>query len=158
MKHWQSASDLARCRGKPYNGGRKRISFYGVCAFYVQMLICDPFHKRGMCRARGWGKRVETVSVYPLNSRFPLFLSLTQTRDRRPLRKGERQSAYPYTLTRVSSASDSACYAAIAGVIFGRHSRAALCVGFPICVAVRCLRTAHILRNKRCGNPTAVPL
>ena len=27
MKHWQSASDSARCRGKPHNGGRKRISF-----------------------------------------------------------------------------------------------------------------------------------
>ena len=94
MKHWQSASDSARCRGKPYNGGRKRISFYRVCAFYVQMLICDPFHKRGMCRARGWGKRVETVGVYPLNSRFPLFLSLTQTRDRRPLREGERQKIF----------------------------------------------------------------
>ena len=35
MKHWRSVSDSARCRGKPYNGGRKRISFYGVCAFCV---------------------------------------------------------------------------------------------------------------------------
>ena len=32
------------------------------------------------------GKRVDTCGFYPLNSRFPLFLSLTQTRDRRPLR------------------------------------------------------------------------
>ncbi len=31
------------------------------------------------------GKRVDTCGFYPLNSRFPLFLSLAQTRDRRPL-------------------------------------------------------------------------
>ena len=42
------------------------------------------------------GKRVDTCGFYPLNSRFPLFLSLAQTRDRRPLRKGERQSGYRY--------------------------------------------------------------
>ena len=34
-----------------------------------------------------WGKRVDTCGFYPLNSRFPLFLNLAQTRDRRPLRK-----------------------------------------------------------------------
>ena len=33
------------------------------------------------------GKRVDTCGFYPLNSRFPLFLGLVQTRDRRPLRK-----------------------------------------------------------------------
>ena len=32
------------------------------------------------------GKRVDTCGFYPLNSRFPLFLSLAPTRDRRPLR------------------------------------------------------------------------
>ena len=32
------------------------------------------------------GKRVDTCGFHPLNSRFPLFLSLAQTRDRRPLR------------------------------------------------------------------------
>ena len=32
------------------------------------------------------GKRVDTCGFYPLNSRFPLFLSLAQTGDRRPLR------------------------------------------------------------------------
>ena len=32
------------------------------------------------------GKRVDTYGFYPLNSRFPLFPSLAQTRDRRPLR------------------------------------------------------------------------
>ena len=37
------------------------------------------------------GKRADTYGFYPLNSRFPLFVGLAQTRDRRPLRKGERQ-------------------------------------------------------------------
>ena len=32
------------------------------------------------------GKRVDTCGFYPLNSRFPLFLSLAPTRDRRSLR------------------------------------------------------------------------
>ena len=32
------------------------------------------------------GKRADTCGFYPLNSRFPLFLSLAQTRDRQPLR------------------------------------------------------------------------
>ena len=32
------------------------------------------------------GKRADTCGFYPLNSRFPLFLSLAQTRDRRSLR------------------------------------------------------------------------
>ena len=40
------------------------------------------------------GKRVDTCGFYPLNSRFPLFLSLAQTGDRRPLRKGERQRIF----------------------------------------------------------------
>ena len=37
------------------------------------------------------GKRADTCGFYPLNSRFPLFPNPAQTRDRRPLRKGERQ-------------------------------------------------------------------
>ena len=40
------------------------------------------------------GKRVDTNGFYPLNSHFLLFLNLTHTRDRRPLRKGKRQSGY----------------------------------------------------------------
>ena len=43
---------------------------------------------------RGVGKRVDTYGFYPLNSRFPLFLNLTQTGDRRPLRKGVRQRIF----------------------------------------------------------------
>ena len=41
--------------------------------------------------AQGWTPRFP-----PLWIPFPLFLSLTQTRDRQPLRKGERQSGYSY--------------------------------------------------------------
>ena len=40
------------------------------------------------------GKRADTCGFYPLNSRFPLFLNPAQTRDRRPLREGERQRIF----------------------------------------------------------------
>ena len=43
---------------------------------------------------RRMGKRVDTYGFYPLDSRFPLFLNLTQTRDRRPPRNGERQRSF----------------------------------------------------------------
>ena len=48
----------------------------------------------GIRRAPRRGKRVDTNGFYPLNSHFLLFLSLAQTRDRRPLQNGERQSGY----------------------------------------------------------------
>ena len=37
---------------------------------------------RGFAAPRGGGKRVDTYGFYPLNSRFPLFVRLAQTRDR----------------------------------------------------------------------------
>ena len=40
------------------------------------------------------GQEGRHQGFYPLNSHFLLFLSLAQTRDRRPLRKRERQSGY----------------------------------------------------------------
>ena len=38
-----------------------------------------------------WSKRIDTKVSILLGLQFPLFLSPAQTRDRRPLRKGERQ-------------------------------------------------------------------
>ena len=40
------------------------------------------------------GQEGRHQGFYPLNSHFLLFVSLAQIRDRRPLRKGERQSGY----------------------------------------------------------------
>ena len=40
------------------------------------------------------GQEGRHQGFYPLNSHFLLFLSLTQTGDRRPLRKGERQRIF----------------------------------------------------------------
>ena len=40
------------------------------------------------------GQEGRHQGFYPLNSHFLLFLSLAQTRDRRPLQNGERQSGY----------------------------------------------------------------
>ena len=50
--------------------------------------------RRERRRAPRRGKRVDTNGFYPLNSHFLLFLSLAQTRDRRPLQNGARQSGY----------------------------------------------------------------
>ena len=50
--------------------------------------------REGFAAPCGGGKRVDTCGFYPLNSRFPLFLNLAQTIDRRPLRKGERQRIF----------------------------------------------------------------
>ena len=61
-----------------------------------EFFACDQagscaLRSAGIRRAPRRGKRVDTCGFYPLNSRFPLFCSLAQTEDRRPLRKGERQ-------------------------------------------------------------------
>ena len=48
----------------------------------------------GSPHPRRRGKRVDTYGFYPLNSRFPLFVGLAKVGERRPLRKGERQSGY----------------------------------------------------------------
>ena len=48
----------------------------------------------GTAYPRRGGKRVDTCGFYPLDARFPLFLSPAQTRDRRPLREGERQRIF----------------------------------------------------------------
>ena len=47
-------------------------------------------------RLRRGNKRVDTCGFYPLDSRFPLLLSPAKIGERRPLRKGERQSGYRY--------------------------------------------------------------
>ena len=57
------------------------------------VFFAEP-QREGFAAPRGGGKRVDTCGFYPLNSRFPLFLSLAHTRDRRPLRKGERQRSF----------------------------------------------------------------
>ena len=64
-----------------------------------EFFACDQagscaLRSAGIRRAPRRGKRVDTYGFYPLNSRFPLFLSLAQTRDRRPLRSGGRQRIF----------------------------------------------------------------
>ena len=62
--------DLNRAGDSLYQGGE----------FFAEI-------QRGVRRTTAVGKRVDTYGFYPLNSRFPLFRSLAQTRERRPLRK-----------------------------------------------------------------------
>ena len=57
---------------------------------------------------RGVGKRVDTCGFYPLNSRFPLFLSLAYTRDRRPLRnRGTAEDFYYRVFLNLFAVSDT---------------------------------------------------
>ena len=72
------------------NGFHEMFTFRGVVAYEARGI--SPA-RRGR-RTHGGGKRVDTNGFYPLNSHFLLFLSLAQTRDRRPLQNGERQSGY----------------------------------------------------------------
>ena len=56
--------DLNRAGDSLYQGGE----------FFTEI-------QRGVRRTTAVGKRVETYGFYPLNSRFPLFLSLAQIAD-----------------------------------------------------------------------------
>ena len=65
------------CSGLLADLNRAGDSFYQGGEFFAEI-------QRGVRRTTAVGKRVDTYGFYPLNSRFPLLLSLAQTRDRRP--------------------------------------------------------------------------
>ena len=66
------------------------------------------FSERDSPRPAARGKRVDTCGFYPLNSRFPLFLSLAHTRDRRPLRnRGTAEDFYYRVFLNLFAVSDS---------------------------------------------------
>ena len=92
-----------RCRGV--------LLYHVECAGFVKMEISasgifrvEPFQHRlcgdspsadgGNVPRPAAGQEGRHQGFYPLNSHFLLFLSLTQTGDRRPLRKGERQRIF----------------------------------------------------------------
>ena len=92
-----------RCRGV--------LLYHAECARFVKMEISasgifrvEPFQHRlcgdspsadgGNVPRPAAGQEGRHQGFYPLNSHFLLFLSLTQTGDRRPLRKGERQRIF----------------------------------------------------------------
>ena len=81
------------------------------------------------------GKRVDTCGFYPLNSRFPLFLSLAQTRDRRPLRN--RGTAEDFFYRR--------------GAQCAPMSRAIRSAGLPYCCTdgLLCAGAAYLCRATR---------
>ena len=86
----------------------------------------SPYPRRG-------GKRVDTYGFYPLDSRFPLFLNLTQTRDRRPLRKGERQSGYRFvSFVKYSQFTDTLLLHMRVTLRRARHTRVAQLVYLDI--------------------------
>ena len=92
-----------RCRGV--------LLYHAECAGFVKMEISasgifrvEPFQHRlcgdspsadsGNVPRPAAGQEGRHQGFYPLNSHFLLFRSPAQTRERRPLRKGERQSGY----------------------------------------------------------------
>ena len=60
-----------------------------LCGIFLRFNQAESCALRsaGVRRTHGGGQKDGHQGFYPLNSRFPLFLSLAQTRDRRPLRK-----------------------------------------------------------------------
>ena len=153
-----------RCRGV--------LLYHAECAGFVKMEISasgifrvEPFQHRlcgdlpsadgGNVPRPAAGQEGRHQGFYPLNSHFLLFLSLAQTRDRRPLRKrGTTEDFSSHKDGPTSGPSFSFTYSQF-GYPTATH------IGYSaqaICVAVRCLRTANISRKTRCGNPTAVPL
>ena len=65
------------CSGLLVDLNRAGDSLYQGGEFFAEI-------QRGVRRTTAVGKRVDTCGFYPLNSRFPLLLSLAQIRDRRP--------------------------------------------------------------------------
>ena len=81
------AFSLSVCRlrkGVCGTGGLVRLNRAGGSSCPGGKFFAEP--QRRFAVPTAVGKRVDTCGFYPLNSRFPLFLSLAQTRDRRPLR------------------------------------------------------------------------
>ena len=79
------------------------------------------------------GKRADTCGFYPLNSRFPLFPNPAQTRDRRPLRKGERQSGYRFvSFVKYSQFTDTLLLHMRVTLRRARHTRVAQLVYLDI--------------------------
>ena len=80
---------------------RRRFARTGG-AFFTEI------QREGFAAPRGGGKRVDTCGFYPLNSRFPLFLSLAHTRDRRPLRnRGTAEDFYYRVFLNLFEGSDT---------------------------------------------------
>ena len=65
------------CSGLLVDLNRAGDSLYQGGEFFAEI-------QRGVRRTTAVGKRVDTYGFCPLNSRFPLLLSLAQTRDRKP--------------------------------------------------------------------------
>ena len=75
------------CSGLLVDLNRTGDSLYQGGEFFAEI-------QRGVRRTTAVGKRVDTCGFYPLNSRFPLLLSLAQIRDRRPPCKRKRQRIF----------------------------------------------------------------
>ena len=78
------------CSGLLVDLNRTGDSLYQGGEFFTEI-------QRVVRRTTAMGKRVDTYGSYPLNSCFPLLLSLAQTRDQRPetaLKKGKAEDLF----------------------------------------------------------------
>ena len=128
-----------RCRGV--------LLYHAECAGFVKMEISasgifrvEPFQHRlcgdspsadgGNVPRPAAGQEGRHQGFYPLNSHFLLFLSPAQTRERRPLRKGERQSGYhSVSFVKYSQFADSVLLHMSATLRRARHNRVAQFLG-----------------------------
>ena len=131
-----------RCRGV--------LLYHAECAGFVKMEISasgifrvEPFQHRlcgdspsadgGNVPRPAAGQEGRHQGFYPLNSHFLLFLSLAQTRDRRPLRKGERQSGYRFvSFVKYSQFTDTLLLHMRVTLRRARHTRVAQLVYLDI--------------------------
>ena len=65
-------------------------------------LLAVWLNRIGAAGPAGGSKRIDTKVSILLGLQFPLFLNLAQTRERRPLRKKERQSGHPLVGARIA--------------------------------------------------------
>ena len=128
-----------RCRGV--------LLYHAECAGFVKMEISasaifrvEPFQHRlcgdspsadgGNVPRPAAGQEGRHQGFYPLNSHFLLFLSPAQTRERRPLRKGEQQSGYhSVSFVKYSQFADSVLLHMSATLRRARHNRVAQFLG-----------------------------
>ena len=113
--------DLNRAGGSPFPGGR----FFAE----IQRENAPSADGKNVPRPAA-GQEGRHQGFYPLNSHFLLFLSPAQTRERRPLRKGERQSGYhSVSFVKYSQFADSVLLHMSATLRRARHNRVAQFLG-----------------------------
>ena len=114
----------------PVSGLRQTKKQKEVGVKRVETIGVYPLAPAGTSPRPAAGQEGRHQGFYPLNSHFLLFRSPAQTRDRRPLRKGERQSGYhSVSFVKYSQFADSVLLHMSATLRRARHNRVAQFLG-----------------------------